>query len=132
MFEEGERELICYFCGYEFRARKYFKKHYEAHIDAECSGVEMPDDCWRGSAYKTTSDEEESDLKAVEAEKEKRTKKKKYVSSKLSSLISQCVGSWERQRRSRRGGGRKEVGATGPGAGRERAPECSDFSIKIR
>ena len=80
MTEEGESELICYFCGTEFRARKYFLRHHQAHIDAECTGVEMPDNSWKGTVYSdSSSDEGESDLEALKAEKEKHMKKKKDV-----------------------------------------------------
>ena len=79
MTEEGESELLCYFCGTEFRARKYFLRHHQAHIDAESSGVEMPDNSWKGTVHSESSSDGESDLKALEAEEEKRMKKKKGV-----------------------------------------------------
>ena len=79
MTQEGESELLCYFCGTEFRARKYFLRHNQAHIDAESSGVEMPDNSWKGTVFSESSSDGESDLKALEAEKKKRMKKKKGV-----------------------------------------------------
>ena len=74
MSEEGESELLCYFCGCDFRSQKYFLRHHRAHIDSEISGVQMPDISWKGivdhESDDSSSEEEESDLEALEPEKE--------------------------------------------------------------
>ena len=83
--EEGEAELLCYFCGSEFRTRKYFLRHHRAHIDAESCGVPMPEDSWRGMVNSESSAEEgKSVLGTPQPEKEKQMKKNnelKYVTS---------------------------------------------------
>lgn len=76
MAEEGESELLCYFCGCDFRSRKYFLRHHRAHIDAEISGVQMPDISWKGivdhESDDRSSEKEERELKALDPEKETR------------------------------------------------------------
>ena len=80
MSEEGESELLCYFCGCDFRSRKYFLRHHRAHIDAEISGVQMSDKSWKGivdhESDDSSSEEGESDLEVLEPEKEA-----KYITS---------------------------------------------------
>ena len=76
--EEGEAELLCYFCGCEFRARKYFLRHHQAHIDAECSGVEMPDNSWKGIVNHESNDSSsEEDLEELEQEKRREERRRK-------------------------------------------------------
>lgn len=83
--EEGEAELICYFCGCEFQSPTFFRRHHRHHILAESSGVPMPDDSWKGMVNCESSTEEgESVLGAAQPEKEKEIKKKqelKYATS---------------------------------------------------
>ena len=75
--EEGEADLMCYFCGAEFRKRYYFLRHHRAHIDAESCGVPMPDLSWKGMVNSESSTEEgKGVLGAPQPEKEKQRKKK--------------------------------------------------------
>ena len=77
--EEGESELLCYFCGAEFRTRKYFLRHNNAHIE-ENFGVEMPDKSWKGLiGHETTDSFSEEEESTPQPQKGKQMKKKKEL-----------------------------------------------------
>ena len=63
MAEEGESELLCYFCGADFISRKFFLRHHRAHLDVEICGIEMPDSAWEGMGTHESDD-------SIEPEKE--------------------------------------------------------------
>ena len=79
--EEGESELLCYFCGMEFRTRKYFLRHHEEHMEAEIGGVPMSEST-KGLIGEESIDsfsessEEESAPQPVKKKQMKKKKKK--------------------------------------------------------
>ena len=78
--EEGESELLCYNCGCEFRTRKYFLRHHEAHFDAEFCGVNMPDNSWKGIVGRESEDSfSEEEERTPLPQKRKKMKKKKEL-----------------------------------------------------
>ena len=78
--EEGESELLCYYCGMNFRTRKYFLRHHDAHIDAELCGVNMPENSWKGQVGHESEDSfSEEEERTPLPQKRKRRKKKKEL-----------------------------------------------------
>ena len=96
--EEGESELLCYFCGMEFRTRKYFLRHHEEHMEAEIGGVPMSE------STKGLIGEESIDSFSEEEESAPQPVKKKQMKKKKKDLREQEKRREERKRQEEKAG----------------------------